>query len=498
MKAVILARVSTKRQEEEGLSLDNQLQILRKYAKEHDCDVVKEFVIAESAGQKIRKRFDEMVTFVKEHEDVKIILSYRVDRTTRNFRDAVMLDQLRVEEERELHFVHDRLVLTASSYGRDITDWDTKVYLAKQYLNRLQEDGSATWAYKIRNGEWSGKAPCGYMNVDKEDENRKWIELDPERAPLVKKGFELYATGNFALKGLAKKLAAMGLTTNTPNQRPMYTSYLETHIIKNPFYYGEMDFKGKLYPHKYDKLIPKWVWLKCQAVRESYGKTPFKYGTKAFAFKRLLTCSECGWHLSTYTVKGINYVRCHNCKAIHVKEDTLLKQAAVVFTDLTMPEAVVDDLTQKLRDFHKDEQDFYEQNVQRINRDLKKIRKRMDTMYEDRLDGRITADKYDSLIEEWKAQETALLEELQGHSEADQAFLISCSYILELAKRASELFTRSQPDQKNRLLRFVFANCSVKGGKLIPKLKKPFEGIVQCNKSKNWLPRLDSNQQPIG
>ncbi|TSC99989.1 MAG: hypothetical protein Greene101449_429, partial [Candidatus Peregrinibacteria bacterium Greene1014_49] len=32
MKAVILARVSTKRQEEEGLSLDNQLESLREYA----------------------------------------------------------------------------------------------------------------------------------------------------------------------------------------------------------------------------------------------------------------------------------------------------------------------------------------------------------------------------------------------------------------------------------------------------------------------------------
>lgn len=99
----------------------------------------------------------------------------------------------------------------------------------------------------------------------------------------------------------------------------------------------------------------------------------------------------------------------------------------------------------------------------------------------------ITPDKYDSLIEECKAQEAALLEELQDHSKADQAFLISCSYVLELAKRASELFLRSQPEQKNRLLRFVFANASVHGEKLDYKLKNVFEGIVHCNKTKNWL-----------
>ena len=85
-------------------------------------------------------------------------------------------------------------------------------------------------------------------------------------------------------------------------------------------------------------------------------------------------------------------------------------------------------------------------------------------------------------------KETDLLDEIKSHNEADEAFVISCSYILELAKRASELFTRSQPEQKNKLLRFVFANCSVKGEKLNPKLKRVFEGIVKSNKTKDWPP----------
>ena len=100
-------------------------------------------------------------------------------------------------------------------------------------------------------------------------------------------------------------------------------------------------------------------------------------------------------------------------------------------------------------------------------------------------------DDYDKMIEENKQKETDLLDEIKSHSEADEAFVISCSYILELAKRASELFLRSQPEQKNKLLRFVFANCSVKGEKLIPKLKKPFEGIVESNKKQDWLSALE-------
>lgn len=51
MKAVILARVSTARQEEEGHSLPAQLRRLQEYAKRKDFEVVETFSFSESAVQ---------------------------------------------------------------------------------------------------------------------------------------------------------------------------------------------------------------------------------------------------------------------------------------------------------------------------------------------------------------------------------------------------------------------------------------------------------------
>jgi len=127
-------------------------------------EIVKKFEFHESAGHKIRKNFDEMMEFVKQNDDIRAILTYRVDRITRNFRDAVALDNLRVEHDKELHFANDRLVLKADSVGRDIQDWDLQVFLAKQTLNRLKEDGFNSFKYKVLNGEWAGKASCGHKN----------------------------------------------------------------------------------------------------------------------------------------------------------------------------------------------------------------------------------------------------------------------------------------------------------------------------------------------
>jgi len=391
-------------------------------------EIVKKFEFHESAGHKIRKNFDEMMEFVKQNDDIRAILTYRVDRITRNFRDAVALDNLRVEHDKELHFANDRLVLKADSVGRDIQDWDLQVFLAKQTLNRLKEDGFNSFKYKVLNGEWAGKASCGYKNVTLEG-NKKWVEVDDERSDLTIKAFELFATGNYSYSKLAEELAGLGLTTNTKVPKPMYKSYLEHHIINSPFYYGAMRYKGKLYPHNYEKLIPKPLYDKCQGVIASWNRKPFKYGAMNFAFKGILECSECNKALSYYKKKGFTYVRCHHCKAVHTREDQLLGQVAHMFKELQIPSDVVSDIKEKLNETYQYEQDFYKSNVIKVKAEIKKNGNRIEQMYLDRLDGRITHDEYDKLVVKFKKTEQELLHKLEQYSKADETFLISSSYV---------------------------------------------------------------------
>lgn len=492
-KGIILARVSTKRQEDEGLSLEYQLQTLRDYAKDHAITIQKEFVFHESAGAKIRKRFEEMMNFVKQSKDIRHILAFRVDRMTRNYRDAVAIDMLRTDHDKELHFVYDRLVLTSESVGRDIQDWDLKVFLAKQYLNRLREDGVNTWRYKLKNGEWAAKAPCGYRNINL-DNKRTSIEVDQEKAPLVIKAFELYATGDYSLEALADKLARMGLMTNSPHPKVMYKTYLDSQILSNPFYYGEMLQKGTLYKHNYVPLIPKWLFDKCQAVRIAWNKKPFEYGAKHFAFKGLIRCQHCERALTTYTKKGHNYVRCHNCKKIHLRESKLLEQVSKLFKEMTIPEQVLNDLKERFKKSYADETGFYEDNIKRIRGDMEKNQRRMKILYEDRMDERITRAEYDHLIIELKQREQDLITELSAHSKADETYLMTVSLLLDMATRAYNLFQSSQADQKNQILRLIFANLTLEHEKLDWKLKKPFHDILECSIRQDWLPRLDSNQ----
>ena len=95
-KAIIFARVSTKRQETEGLSLEEiQLPRARSYANDQKLTVVKEFKISETGSEyKARNKFNEMVAYAKKNK-ITDIVTFRVDRMTRNFRDSVLIDDLR-------------------------------------------------------------------------------------------------------------------------------------------------------------------------------------------------------------------------------------------------------------------------------------------------------------------------------------------------------------------------------------------------------------------
>ena len=99
MKSVLFARVSSREQEETGYSLPSQEKLLKDYAERRSFDITKVFSISESAsGRYQRATFNAMMEFVKQ-KDIKIVICEKVDRLTRNFKDAVLIDNWLEEDE---------------------------------------------------------------------------------------------------------------------------------------------------------------------------------------------------------------------------------------------------------------------------------------------------------------------------------------------------------------------------------------------------------------
>jgi len=115
---------------------------------------------------------------------------------------------------------------------------------SKYFVDNLSENTKRGLRQKLRRGELPGYAPLGYLN----DLRMHAIVKDFERLRLVKKIFELYATGNYSLKDLQKLITSAGLLSR--NNKVLSVSVIQ-HTLSNTFYYGVFKYNEEMYQGKH-------------------------------------------------------------------------------------------------------------------------------------------------------------------------------------------------------------------------------------------------------
>ena len=485
--SVILARVSSQKQEKEGLSLKEiQLPALRDYAKNKGFEVKHEFVFSESADYKIRKKFDEMVDYVKANEEIKNIIVYRVDRATRNFRDAVLIDDLRLNHGKEIHFVYDHLIIRKDSMGRDIQDWDLKVFLAKQYLNRLKEDAATSASSMLHKGLLPGKAPFGYRNIIQIDKT-KWVVIEPIEAKIVKTMYEWYATGVSSLLEIKHRL-------KKEFNLDFSIGYID-FILKNPFYCGTILYVGKEYPHAYETILTRELFDTVQQIKSSYMKKHSKFAGLPYVYRGMISCATCGC-LITPEKKKEKYVYYHCTEykvkhgASYVREEELTAQFARMYKNFQIPPDVIEQITVTLRKSHQDKSEFHRTMLQNCKNDYQKYETRIEKMYEDKLDSKISENIFNKLSADYRAKQQELRGKISSLSIADEEYYLTAEYLLKLANRAYDLFMSSEANEKRQLIKMTLQNLKLDGKKIDFELVKPFDQMFVCSNCQSWLPEL--------
>ncbi|MBM3727607.1 MAG: hypothetical protein FJW40_19580 [Acidobacteria bacterium] len=83
------------------------------------------------------------------------------------------------------------------------------------------------------------------------------------------------------------------------------------------------------------------------------------------------------------------------------------------------------------------------------------VRKRLDVLYEDKLDGRLDATLFDLKAKEFRARQNAILKSIEDHQSANQSYMEEGIRILKLASHTAGLFERQPAEKKRRLLNCV-------------------------------------------
>ena len=495
MKAIIFARVSTEEQKEAGNSLPAQVERLKTYCANKMFEVAKIFSFDESAYKTKRDDFDKTLDYLKSAKDKVAVCFDKVDRFSRNVFDkrVAHLYELAMSDKIELHFASDNLVITPAISAVEKFHFGINLGLAKYFSDAISDNVKRAYETKIRKGEWIGKAPVGYLNTQDEAGNKN-IEPDPARSHFVVKIFEMYGSGGLSVREISRQMRKMGLIGTGKGLRPL-SSGMIYHILENPFYYGQMRIKSHLYPHKYQPLISKALFDRCQEVMAGYHKKPFKYASKPFIFRGLIKCAECGCTITPETTRGHIYYSCTNYRGFHAKrvyvpEETLLKPVYDVLRGIQLPDDKVKEIVEDLKNSQKAKNQFHEKALAGLQQEYGLIQKRIDRLFDLRLDdASITNEIFSNKLKELKEKQFEIADKMRQYTQADENYYITASAILNLAQRALEIFRNSEVLEKRQLLNFLLQNPQLQGKNLVFTLKTPFDRVLEASRCCEMLRR---------
>jgi DNA invertase Pin-like site-specific DNA recombinase len=300
--------------------------------------------------------------------------------------------------------------------------------------------------YKRRKGEYIGAfAPYGYAK-DPQDNHR--LIVDTEAAEMVKRIFSMFL-GGMAKNAISRYLNDHGVISPSdykrnqglkyhnatiPDARPLWTGVGIDCILRNRMYTGDMvqgKSRMKSYKIHIQEKMPEDEWFVVENThaaiidRDDFDKVQqlllrdtrtAPKQKQLYLFSGFLKCADCGRAMARSEVKGNVYYRCstyasrskHACTIHTIKHHRL--EAAVLYAIqqqvhlavsysalVTVINAAPQRKTQAAR---------LNADIQSKDRELSKILRYKQSLYEDWKDGALTREDYKHMSADYEAQAT--------------------------------------------------------------------------------------------
>ncbi|MDI6734510.1 MAG: recombinase family protein [Patescibacteria group bacterium] len=451
MKYILYARKSTEEDDRQVLSIEAQLVELQEYAAKEKLEIVASFQKAKTAKEPGRMKFAEMLSLI-ERRKADGIISWHPDRLARNSVDGGKI----------IHFVDRGLIksLKFPTFWFEATPQGLFMLniafgQSKYFVDNLRENVKRGLRQKIRNGVWPGWAPVGYLNNPK----TRGIDVDSDKAPKVRKLFEMYATGAYTLHSLANWCKEHDLRGNLGKEIAL--SNVQS-ILQNIFYIGLMKYGGEISEGQHEPLISKKLFDSCQEVMSKRGK--FHHVRKNdFAFLGLLKCASCGCSITAEKQKGHNYYRCTKKKGLcqekhYLREEALTEQ----ITSFLQKVSLSSQDTEKVLAALDSEQDKAKEDSQGEVGALKerlasveiKLAKLLDVYLVDALSTEEYAAKKQSLL----SQKVTLNEKINDFETKGLSWLEPAREFVKSLNQAANLLSSPNPSEMTTFLKNIGLN----------------------------------------
>ena len=333
------------------------------------------------------------------------------------------------------------------------------------------------------------------------------IDVDEEKAPLVKKAFGLYSTGKYTLKQIAKILKDLGLRSYKGN---ILSVSCVQRLLKNPFYYGVFTFKGEMYQGSHQPIISKKLFDKCQEVMTARAHKMERKAEHSFPFRGLMTCGECSGAITAELQKGHNYYRCTKKKGVcsqkYVREEMLTEQ----FISFLQKVSLSSQDTQKiLKELEKDEQKVKEEMAdysQGLKKELKNVNSKLDKLLSAYLDEIISTDEYTVRKQKLLIKKVELKEKIGDFEEKGVSWFEPARGFIQNLNYAQKLVLSQNKSEMTTFLKNIGSNHILLNQQFSFSAKNEYKMAAErraaarreANNSftnSNWRRRWDSNPQ---
>lgn len=305
IKVVGYARVSTSMQVDgkEFSSIEAQSAIIKRFvAQNPEMELVEIFTEPGKSGKNMRRPGIQALVRRIRQGDIKFVLSYKLDRISRDKFDYYDFEKLMMQYNVRTHYTNG-----FNSDGSPAGEFMKDLLVAHAVMERSQTSErirdkiaeSLNAGYKC-----GGYAPIGYKCGDRP----KTMEIDEETAPMVREIFSLYSD-KLSIAGIVRhmsdkygKMPPRVSRNGKIHERGLFTENKVSRILRNPIYAGYVFTKKgglKLFDGLHKPLVDRATWHEIQKKLDEKPKAKKIHirERSPFILKKYLFCS-CGANMT--------------------------------------------------------------------------------------------------------------------------------------------------------------------------------------------------------
>jgi DNA invertase Pin-like site-specific DNA recombinase len=449
-------RVSTVKQGTKGASLTEQRDGISRWGERNNFPITIWLTEMETAAKQGRPVFNQALKLLRSGKAKGIIL-HKLDRGARNLRDWAAIGELS-DQGIEVHFVTESIDLQSRG-GR--LSADIQAVVAADYIRNLREETRKGFYGRLKQGLYPLQAPLGYLDQG----GGKAKIIDPVRGPLIRKAFELYATGRYNLHTLCDELYRLGLRNR--NGGRVNISSLSV-VLNNTFYMGLISIHktNETFVGIHEPIIGKALFDHVHAVLT--GKTNTRVHRHDFSYRRMLKCAACHFSLIAERQKGHIYYRCHtrDCPQPCVREETIGTEVSQFFQRIRYDEQEREYYRARIQTLKATWLSRQEDETKNLNLKQSQIKDRLNRLTDAYLDQALDKTMFEERKKNLLLEQKGIEENLMNVTRQNGSSPEKLERFLELAGDAWLSHQWANPDDARRILKIFTSNRQAEGQKI--------------------------------